>query len=69
MPLLEIKNFNGLIDNKIFFDQPVKDNQENMKNLLRFQEMMTMQQETYQIICIVKNIINSLSWIYLSKQI
>ena len=47
MPLLEIKNFNGLIDNKIFFDQPVKDNQENMKNLLRFQEMMTMQQETY----------------------
>ena len=28
MPLVEIKDFNALIDNKPFFDQPVKDKQE-----------------------------------------
>ena len=34
MLLLEIKNFNGLTDNKIFFDQPVKDNQETYEKLI-----------------------------------
>ena len=28
MPLVEIKDFNALIDNKSFFDQPVKSKQE-----------------------------------------
>ena len=28
MPLVEIKDFNALIDNKPFFDQPVKNKQE-----------------------------------------
>ena len=28
MPLIEIKDFNALIDNKSFFDQPVKNKQE-----------------------------------------
>ena len=28
MPLVEIKDFNGFIDNKPFFDQPVKYKQE-----------------------------------------
>ena len=28
MPLVEIKDFNALIDNKSFFDQPVKNKQE-----------------------------------------
>ena len=27
MPLVEIKDFNALIDNKLFFDQPVKNKQ------------------------------------------
>ena len=40
MPLVEIKDFNALIDNKPFFDQPVKTNKKPMKNLLKFQEMM-----------------------------
>ena len=28
MPLIEIKDFNALIDNKQFFNQPLKNNQE-----------------------------------------
>ena len=29
MPLVEIKDFNVLIDNKSFFDQPIKNKQES----------------------------------------
>ena len=58
--LVEIKDFNLLINNKPFFDQPIKTNKKHMKSLLKSQEMMTIQQETYQIICTIKNIINSL---------
>ena len=32
MPLVEIKDFNVLIDNKPFFDQTVKTNKKHMKN-------------------------------------
>ena len=32
MPLIEIKDFDELIDNKSFFDQPVKKNKRRMKN-------------------------------------
>ena len=35
MPLVEIKNFNALIDNKPFFNQPLKTNMKRMKNLLK----------------------------------
>ena len=35
MPLAEIKDFNALIDNTPFFDQPVKRNKKRMKNLLK----------------------------------
>ena len=34
MPLVEIKHFNTLIDNKPFFDQSVKSKQEANKKLL-----------------------------------
>ena len=34
MPLVEIKDFNALIDNKPFFDQPVKNKQEGYENLI-----------------------------------
>ena len=34
MPLLEIKDFNALIDNKPFFDQPVKNKQEAYEKLI-----------------------------------
>ena len=33
MPLVEIKDFDALIDNKPFFEQPVKKNKKRMKNL------------------------------------
>ena len=45
--LVEIKDFNALIDHKPFFDQPIKTNKKSMKNVLKCQEMMTMQQEIY----------------------
>ena len=41
MPLVEIKDFNVLIDNKPFFDQTVKTNKKHMKNSSKCQEMMT----------------------------
>ena len=52
IPLVEIKDFNALIDKKTF-DQPVKTNK-RMKNLSKCQEMVTIQQEIYQPVCTVK---------------
>ena len=56
MPLVEKKGFDALVENKAVFDQPVKTNKKRMKNLLKYQEMMTIQQN----ICIIKIIIKSL---------
>ena len=67
MPLVEIKDFNVLIYNKLFFEPVKKKN--HMKNLLKCQEMMTIQQEVYWIMCIIKIIINFLAFIYQDKQI
>ena len=47
MPLVEIKDFNALIDNKPFFDQPVKNRQEADEKPVECQEMITMQLETH----------------------
>ena len=47
IPLVEIKDFSAFIDNKLFFDQPVKTNKKRIKNLLKCQEMITVQQEIY----------------------
>ena len=47
MLLVEIKDFNALIDKKPFFDQPVKTNKKHMQNLLKCQKTMMIQQETY----------------------
>ena len=47
MPLVEIKDFTALNDNKPFFDQPVKNKQETYEKLLKCQEMMTIQQGIY----------------------
>ena len=57
MPLVEIKDFNELI---VIFDQQIKKNKKRMKNLSKCQEMMTIQQEIYQVICIIKIIVNAL---------
>ena len=34
MPLIQIKDFNALIDNKPFFDQPIKNKQEAYEKLI-----------------------------------
>ena len=47
MSLLEIKDFNELIDNKLFFDQLVKNKKKDMRNLLKCQKIMILQQEIY----------------------
>ena len=42
--LVEVKDFNALIDNKPFFDNPVKHKKHKaFKNLSKYQEMMTIQ--------------------------
>ena len=46
-PLVEIKDFNALLDNKSFFDQLLKTNNKRNKNLSKCQEMMTIEKETY----------------------
>ena len=56
MPLVEIKDFNALIDNKPFFDHAgLKINKKCMKNLLKCQGMIIIQQGIYSIIKIVIN--------------
>ena len=70
MPLVEIKDFNALIDNKTLFDQPVKTrNNKRMKNLSKCQELMIIQQKIYKIFRVIKIIINLLVEIYQDKQI
>ena len=66
MSLVEMKDFSALIDNKPFSDQPVKNNKKRMR---KYHEKMIIQQKIYQIICIIKNILNSLVQIYQDKQI
>ena len=45
MSLVNIKEFNVLIHNKQFFDQPVKRKQKRMKNFFECHEIMTIQQK------------------------
>ena len=47
IPFVEIKDFKIITDNKPFLDKPVKSKQEAMRNLLKWQETMIMQKETY----------------------
>ena len=61
MSLVKIKDFNALIDYKPFLDQSVKNNQEVNKKLIEMSRNndYCIQQEIYQIICIIRKIINS----------
>ena len=45
MVLVEIKDFNALINNKPIFDQPAKKEHERMKALLKCQETMIILKE------------------------
>ena len=47
MPLIEVKEFDELIDNKQFFDHPVKKNKKGMKKYLKYHEKMTTQHKTH----------------------
>ena len=47
MSLVETKGFYALINNKQFFHKPVKTNKNRMKNLMKCQEIMIIQQEIY----------------------
>ena len=60
MLLVKIKDFNALFDKKPFFDQPVKRKRKAYKNVLKYKEMMTIQQEIYYISHTIKIIINLL---------
>ena len=55
IPLVEIIDFNVLIDNKPFFDQTAKNKQKTYKNLPKCQERMIIQQGIYQIIGTIRN--------------
>ena len=45
--LLEIEDFNALIYNKLFFDEPVKNKQKAYKNVSKCRKIMILQQEIY----------------------
>ena len=47
MSLVEIKNFHALIDNRSSLIKLSKTNKKHMKNLLKCQEAMIIQQKTY----------------------
>ena len=47
IPSIEIKDFNAVIDKKLFFDQPVKTNKKRMKNLSKCQETINIQQKLH----------------------
>ena len=53
------RNINRLFELSFKNDQPLKTKQASMKNLLKCQEMVTIQKEIYWIICIIKIIMNS----------
>ena len=44
---VEIRNLNVLIDGKGFFDSPIKIKKKHTKNLLKQEEIMTIQQVIY----------------------
>ena len=46
IPLVEVKDFNALIDTKPFFDQPwkKKKKKKRMKNLLKYQDLVIIQE-------------------------
>ena len=46
MPLIEVKYFNALMNDKPFFDQPVKNKQETWKTYSNVKKAMTIQQKT-----------------------
>ena len=69
MLLVEIKDFNALIDNKQLFDKLVENKQGTCEKPIEMSKTMIIQQENYYINRITKIMINSLAQIYQNKQI
>ena len=67
--LVKIENFNALIDNKPFFDQPVKNKQEAYENLIEMSRNDDYTTGSLLDFHIIKIIINSLIQIYQGKQV
>ena len=65
MTLVEIKEFNALVNNKLFFDDPVKNNEEALEKLVKCQGIITIQQEFITLPVSLKLLVQ----IYQDKQI
>ena len=68
MTLVKIKEFNALIDKPLLM-YPLKRSKTCMKNFLKCQETMTIQQEVYLIFYTIKVNIKSLLLIYHDRQV
>ena len=60
MPAVEIKDYYVLIDNKSFFDIPIKKSKKHMKRLLRWEEIMIIIAIEIMAIYWIKNIFQSI---------
>ena len=61
MSLVEIKDVQGLIDNKPYFDQPVKKKQESYEKLIKMSRNCNYTTgNLLEIICVIKSITSSL---------
>ena len=69
MLLVKIKDFNALIDNKSFFDEPVKNRQEAYEKRIEMSKNNDYTTGNLLDYLIIKNIINALVQIYQGKQI
>ena len=73
MSLVEIKHFNALIDNKPFFDLPIKSKQEVYEKLVKISRNDDYKARNLlnlsKITSTIKIIINLLAYIYQDKQI
>ena len=69
MSLVEIKDFNASIYNKLFFDQPVKSKEEASEKCISVSKNDDYTTGKYQIICVIWNIVNLLALNYQYKQI
>ena len=67
MPLVKIKNFNALINNKVFLYQPQK--QKAYKKVVKMSRNDEYRMENYQTTHIIKTVTKSLVLIYQVKQI
>ena len=69
MDACKFKGLNALINNKRFFDHPVKKTRSIWKTYRNVKNIKIIQEKIYYIICIIKIIMNLLALIYQDKKI